>query len=144
MAKQTHVYKFTKNGTNVYPYVPIRVTNPFEKKSTVLYALLDTGADGCVLPKDIADITGHNLKGDGVVAEITQGVGDGKVSVWQHTFVIELLSPDRKSVVWKGKQTLIKCLDHNNAPPLLGSKDFLSNFKITFNYLTLNIIIEIN
>lgn len=139
-----HVYSFLKDGTGRYrPFIPIRLTNPIERISTNAMALLDTGADDCVFPKFIADGTKHTLKGEGVESMITQGVGENKVEVWKHTFVIELISDDRKKIIWKSKQLLVNCLDHNNAPILLGSSNFLSNFKITFNYPTKKILIEV-
>ena len=79
---KTFIYPFVKIGDIHRPYIPIRVTNPFEKVAYTTLALLDTGADACVLPKGIADITKHNLKGDGVETHITQGVGQQEVMAW--------------------------------------------------------------
>jgi hypothetical protein len=106
-------------------------------------ALLDTGADACVFPKTIPETLGYNLKDPNAPHSINQGIGENKVELWKHKFKLELLSPDRKSVVWKSKECLIGCVDHNNVPPLLGFESFLCNFRITFNYSTKKIIIEV-
>lgn len=141
----TYVYPFVKDQNGTYrPIIQIIITNSIDNVSTQpIWALLDTGADDCLFPQFIADITKHNLKGDGVESCVTQGVGKGNVHTWKHTFKIQLVSPDRKSIVWTSKPSLIGCLDHNDAPPLLGWSCFLSNFKITFNHPTKKIIIEI-
>lgn len=141
---QTFVYPFTKMGEGIYmPLVPVVLHNPIDNAATSVMALLDTGASDCVFPQYIADYTKHNLKADGVESSITQGVGDSKVKTWKHTFNIHLVSPDKRQVIWKSKNIMVGCLDHNSAPPLLGWTCFLSNFKITFNYPTKKIIIEI-
>lgn len=138
------VFSFTKISDEVIrPLVPIRVINPFTNQRIDVIGLLDTGADDNLFPEFIASNTGHNLKASGVISNINQGVGQSQVPTWKHTFIIELLSPDRTKIIWKSKQSLISCVDHNNAPPLLGCSGFLINMKITFNYTTKKIIIEI-
>lgn len=132
-----------RNDFGVYrPKIPIIITNPFENISVRQWGLLDTGADSCLFNRFIANETHHNLQGDGVESDITNGVGEETVTVWKHTFNISLLSPDQLSVVWKSDNLLVGCLEHNEIPPILGFEDFLSNFKITFDYLTMEIIIE--
>lgn len=144
---QQIVYSFKDFGHGVFrPHVPILINNPLDKlsKPFKISALLDTGADSCVFPKGIADLTGHNLKGDGVESHISQGVGEQTTSVWKHTFEIKLLSPtDYNKVIWKSKNTLVGCLEHDCTPPLLGTKGFLEYFNIRFNYKTHKIIIEL-
>lgn len=125
------------------PFVPVKITNPHSKQSSYYMALLDTGADACCFPKSVALATGHDLKHIDVITNINVGLSGTGVSTWKHSFVIELLSPDRKTVVWKNKIALIDCVDHDNLPLLLGYKDFLSFLKITFNYKTSKIIIEL-
>lgn len=140
----TFVYPLTKDALGKYrPLIPIEIINPHTNDSIKTWALLDTGADACVFPKFVADSTNHNLKAADVESSITQGVGETKVEVWKHTFRIALMSPDRKSIVWKSKAVLIDCLDHDGAPPLLGTENFMSNFVITFNYVLKRIIIVI-
>ncbi len=140
----THIYPFIKDVSGTYrPMIPVNIINPHEKINIQTYALLDTGADDCVFPKFIAERTKHNLKGVGVSNHVMQGVGQHKVEVWKHTFKIELMSPDRASVIWKSKEVLVGCLEHDSAPTLLGWSNFMSNFKITFNYPTKRILIVI-
>ncbi len=140
---KTFVYPFIKSGDIFRPLVPIIIINPIDKEEIGMMALLDTGADACVFTKFVAENTKHNLKADGVISHITQGVGENTITTWKHTFKISLLSPDRKSKIWSGKQGLVSCLDHDNAPPLLGCLGFLEFFNIRFNYLTKKIIIEL-
>lgn len=123
--------------------IPIRISNPTANKSINAFALIDTGADNCVFPQTIAERTEHNLKGDGVLNYISQGVGEHSVTVYQHTFIIELYAPNKKNIVWRSEQELIGCLDHDNIPPLLGFNDFVAQFKISFNYSTKTLTIEI-
>lgn len=125
------------------PLVPVMACNPIDKKEQLIWAILDTGADACILPKGIAEITGHNLKGDGVQQNINQGVGESKVSAWKHTFVLKLLTADCSSVAWKTKSILVDCLEHDNAPALIGWRDFMEHLNIRFNYATKRIIIEV-
>lgn len=138
----TIIYDFKSTNGIYRPLVPIQINNPIDGGSFRTYALLDTGADECVFPMDVANNTNHNLKGDGVQTNITQGVGNNRVSVWKHTFTINLLSPDTRSVVWNGSPQLVSCLDHNSAPPLLGNKGFLEYFIIGFNYKTKKIVFD--
>ncbi|CAN5278595.1 hypothetical protein BH10PSE19_BH10PSE19_22360 [soil metagenome] len=145
MPKQ-YVYSFTKidNGSR-RPLVPIRLTNPKTGLSVNVMALLDTGADACLLPKYIADGTGHDLKNSDAICNKTVGAGGQPINTWGHTFDIELLYSQNNSYqsVWKSKKTIIECVEHNNIPPLLGVQNFLKDLKITFNYPTNKIIIEL-
>ncbi|MEX2590293.1 MAG: hypothetical protein WD334_08805, partial [Chitinophagales bacterium] len=50
------------------------------------------------------------------------------------TFNIELISPDGENTVWNSQPQLISCVDHDSAPPLLGTVQFLRHFRIRFNY----------
>ncbi|UEG49734.1 hypothetical protein LK994_13915 [Ferruginibacter lapsinanis] len=136
-------YPFYDKGVTLSPHVPIIITNPIENISIAVYALLDTGADDSVFTNYIADATWHNLKGDGVQNSITQGVGAGHVETWKHTFTITLLSPNKNTKIWRSENSLISCVDHDLMPPILGFTEFLSKFKITFDYNCNKIIIEI-
>lgn len=107
------------------------------------FALADTGADDCLFPKFVAEQLKHDLKGASAVFSSNQGIGETKVDIWKHPFRIQLLAPNNKDIVWKSKDCLIGCSDHDNAPILLGYLTFLSNFKFVFNYLTKKIIVEI-
>lgn len=139
---QPIIYPFFKDSLGkLRPLIPIKIVNPHTSDSIITMALLDTGADACVFPKFIADRTKHNLKAEGVISNIQQGVGESKVECWKHTYVIHLLSPDRKSEIWKSKAILIDCLDHDNAPPLLGWDGFMKNFTFSFQYSLNRILI---
>jgi hypothetical protein len=141
MASET--YRFTTKRSGAFqPMVPIRITNPATGKFINTNALLDTGADGSCFPAVIANVTGHNLKGDGVESAINFGIGGSKVNAYKHTFIIQLLSKDRMSVLWTSKPILVDCLDHNNIPPILGSIDFHKHFNMEFNYKKWQIVVH--
>ena len=52
------------------------IRNPLDKIDLNWDCLVDTGADTSILSSSVADLTGHDLKADGVREEITLGVGD--------------------------------------------------------------------
>ena len=137
------IYPFTPDPKGVpKAVVPIKIINPYTNASLFGIALLDTGASCCVFPSSIPQFTGHNLKGAGVQCKIITGVGAEPVNTWCHTFEIELLNANRKTIVWKSDPTLIHCLDYPNAPILIGVNNFLHQFSITFNYRKQEVIIS--
>ena len=83
------------------------------------------------------------MKHKDVITTENRGIGGKQVKNWKHTFRIDLISPDLKKSVWKSKKILVDCVDHNQTPLLLGYAEFLSHFRITFNYKTNKIIIEL-
>lgn len=137
------IYPFHKITDEIYrPWISIKIINPKNNEFINTLALLDTGADHSVFPKFVPDQTKLDLKVDAISSETMQGLAEAKIEVWKHSFIIHLLSPDRKSVVWKGKETIIGCVDHDNIPPILGFSNFMCNFKITFNHATKKIIVD--
>ncbi len=104
--------------------------------------LLDTGADHCVFPRFVADQLGIELKMDALSSEVMQGLAEHKIEVWKHNFRLELQSPDRKHIIWKGKETIVGCVEHDNIPPILGFSNFMCHFKISFNHATKKILID--
>lgn len=125
------------------PFIPIRVTNPATHTSVSIMALVDTGADKCVMPENVVTRTGHNLKGNGVQIESSMGVMGSSLNCYKHTMIIEIISPDLKKIIWKSKELLINCVEHNNIPPLLGSADVLRHLNLTFNYRSEELLITI-
>ena len=133
MKTVTYKIKSLNNGA-LRPFVPILLFNPDTNQRFRTDALIDTGADACSFPKYLADITGHKLKGTDVDSSVTSGIGGIEIKTWKHTFLIGLLDPSGNSILkWTNKQ-LIDCFDHNNAPPLLGAKNFLKDFIIEIDY----------
>jgi predicted aspartyl protease len=137
----THIYPFYKISDQIIrPWIPIFIINPANNSRLGIFALLDTGADHCVFPKTIVDQLGIDLKTG--TTEVMQGLAEHKIEVWKHNFRIDLQSPDRKGIVWKGKETIVGCVEHDNIPPILGFSNFMSHFKITFNHATKKILID--
>jgi len=139
----TEVYNFTKTPSGIiYPFIPIGIVHPKDTNKVCMeMTLVDTGADHCLFHKNIPAALGYNLL-DGRFVE-TKGVSSDKVNTWWHPFRIFLFSNDRKKIVWRSKECEIGCLDHDSTPPLLGTVDFLYNFKVVFNYPTKKLLIEI-
>lgn len=117
------------------------VVNPFTNRGIALDCLLDTGADASLMPGFIATMTGHDLKNAEVERNKTQGVGGVPLVCYKHTFILKIMSFDRKKLVWESERLLIDCVEHNNVPPLLGTEGVLSSFSTTFNYKQNSIII---
>jgi predicted aspartyl protease len=137
------VYPFYKISNELFrPWIPINIINPKNNAHVSVLALLDTGADHCVFPKLVADQLGLDLKGEASSSEIMQGLGETQIEVWKHAFRIELQSPDRKQIIWKGKDTIVGCVEHDNIPPILGFSNFMCHFKVTFNHATKKILID--
>lgn len=136
MLRKQYTYPFVQNvGRPPGPYLPVRLINPIDNISIVWQLLVDTGADCCLFSATLADLTGHNLAGDGVQADVTSGIEGKELKAYKHTFVLELLHPgDPQKVVWRSKAGLFECLGHDDFPPLLGVVDFLRHFKVTLDY----------
>ncbi len=136
MLRKRYTYCFFKpDDRPAGPYLPVRLVNPIDNVSIVWHFLVDTGADCCLFSSALADLTGHNLAGDGVQADVTAGIEGKELKAYKHTFVLELLHPsDPDKVVWRSKEGLFECLGHDDFPPLLGVADFLRHFKVTLDY----------
>lgn len=117
------------------PALPINFVNPIDKVSFRWHSLIDTGADTCLFPGAIAELSGHDLTGDGVRRDMTMGIEGMRLRTWRHTFVIELLHPtDDDKVVWRSRRRLFDCIENDDFPPLLGQGDFLCGFAVTVDY----------
>jgi len=98
------------------------------------------------MPLIVADQLGYDLTKDAKGKDTTVGVMGTKLEVYLLPMILQLIDPAQKKVLWASKKVLIRCVDHNNVPPLLGISDFLSNFSFTFNYKSVskrNIILHV-
>ena len=139
----SEVYPFYKISNELFrPWIPITIINPVNNKHISVMALLDTGADHCVFPKLVAEQLGIDLKRASISSEVMQGLAEQKIEVWKHNFRLELQTPDRKQIFWKGKDTVVGCVEHDNIPPILGFSNFMCYFKIMFNHTTRKIVID--
>lgn len=131
------------NNVFYRPWVPIRIVNPKDKKQFIQsHALLDTGADECVFPKYSVDQTGRHLIKDMSGTKEMQGVGNGKIPVWFHSFIVQILTPDLKNVFWSSKEMTVNVVGHDEILPILGFSNCLAHFKITFNYASKRVIVD--
>jgi hypothetical protein len=123
-------------------YLPVRLSNPATNASTdIEMALVDTGADSCVIPGSMAGALGHNLKHKAIKPAPTFGINGTQVHTYGHTFRLELLGPDAETVVWINDDAVIDCIDAE-VPILLGTQDFLANFKITIDYPAQKVVLK--
>lgn len=130
----TVTYNLQQNNGSLRPFVPIVLINPMTGQQLKTQALVDSGADSCAFPEFTASATGHNLKGVDVINSVNTGIGGVDVPTWKHTFVIGLLDPTGAKVLKFTDRILVDCFEHNNAPPLLGTANFLNTFKVTIDY----------
>ena len=130
-------------GKQAGPYIPIQFVNPATGLDFIWHCLIDTGASSCLITKPIAEITGHNFKGKSVKSSVTLGVEGNTIETWLHSFTMALLHPeDEKTVVWRSGTQLIECVEHDLMPQLLGQENFLCNFIVTIDYLSLTTTLE--
>lgn len=124
------------------PFIPIILVNPMNGMELRTYALVDTGADASSLPEFVVQATGHDLKGINIKSSISSGIGGFEFTTWKHTFIIGLLDASGNEIVRMTPEIEVDCLEHNFAPPILGVKDFLKDFKIIFDYPNRLIVLE--
>ena len=137
-------YTFTDGASDDFAFhtlIPVKITNPETGQSVRITGLVDTGADACLFPADVADLTGHDLRGDGVKSNVTLGIEQNKVAVYKHTFILELLSPKYMDTVWSSGEIEVDC-SVSNPPVLLGAIDFLRYFKLTVDYINETLTLE--
>ena len=99
----------------------------------MIWGFVDTGADACLFPGSLAIDLNHDLKGDGVKSTTNIGIGQIAIPVYSHTFKLELLSPDRKKVIWASEDVEVECSE-TEPPILIGVDNFLKNFKLIVDY----------
>ncbi|MBF0532848.1 MAG: retroviral-like aspartic protease family protein [Candidatus Omnitrophica bacterium] len=105
------------------PWLQVAIFNPHAQKEITVLGLIDTGADECALPAGYANILGHNLQ-TGKSKEIR--TGNGVTTAYAHTNQLRI----NDFVI---QETLIDFMP-NLSIPLLGTRNFLSNFVLTIDY----------
>lgn len=113
------------------PYLPIKVQNPFNGRYVQGMALLDTGADTTTIPRSIVLGLGYDFKTPS--ASNTKGVGGVNIPTWHKKFTISLLDPTEKKVIKRYKPDDLSCVN-TDIPIILGTDNFLKDFKITIDY----------
>jgi hypothetical protein len=122
------------SGGAIRAVLPVIIFNPYTNLGETIYCFVDSGADACIINGELAIRLGHDLKGNGVESDIKIGLDEREVITYRHTFILKLLDQTSQFTIWESNQMLFECIESSNLPILLGTKDFLSNFKITFNY----------
>lgn len=105
------------------PYLFVTLINPDNNKNIKISALIDTGADECCFPIEIGYLLGHNFK-LGRLKKISTANGD--IEAFSHTnriFIDDFMTKD----------LLIDFSDKLKIP-ILGVRNFLSDFILTINY----------
>jgi len=139
------VYKFFEfPDGHIRPILNLCLINPTNHQQFKWHGLVDTGADSCLFNKDICDALGYNYNHKNVKTSTNIGIGKDIVIVYLHTYIIQLLTPDMKKIIWESKPSLIDCYDGNEDLPLiLGANDFLKHFVITVDYKKQHTIIHL-
>ena len=114
--------KFGKNDI-ARPWLPITIVNPRSRKQVDMYGLIDTGADECALPATYATLLGFDLQ-QGIPKSIN--TGNGVTFAYAHTVQIKIKG-------FNSRKTAIDFLP-NLQVPLLGMRNFLSDFILTIDY----------
>lgn len=115
------------------PFIPVVISNPVTPQNRlIISALVDTGSDNCLFPGSLAIALGFDLKTGKL--DSSSGIGNTKIPSWQHNCILELLSPNKKTIVKKLPVSLIAFSDNtdecNVVPPLLGTSNFFNHFKM--------------
>ena len=126
-------------GGKLSPYLPIMVQNPLNGISLKGLALLDTGADTCTMPRPV--VLGLGLNFTSPPTSNTKGVGGVDIATWQKRFTISLLDPTEKIVIKRYAPAMVSCVN-TNIPILLGTDNFLKDFKITIDYIDQTVTLE--
>lgn len=116
------------------PIAVVNLINPHNGLEQKFRCILDTGADCSLFNSDITESLGHDLMSINASQEVMSGISGKGLVMYIHTFIVQLLHPKYKTVLWESEEVKIKCNPANNVVPLLGSRDFLSNFVLTFDY----------
>lgn len=130
-------YHFTSvAGAPARPMLWIRVTNPDTKKGIIALAIVDTGADDCAFPAIVAAMLGHKLKS---VPPKEIKTASGTTYAYAHTSRVDILEmrPDGlpgKKILYTIPKTPIDFIQGCN-DFLLGTRNFLSKFVVTIDYL---------
>jgi hypothetical protein len=122
-------------------YLPVRISNPASGSSVTVYGLVDTGADATLLPASLAAHLGHDLKGDGVKARLTKGIEGAEITVYRHSFDVDLLTASGGAVARSFRNVLIDC-SASDVPVLLGASDFLTHFSWSVDYRSGDLALE--
>jgi len=110
-------------GSIAKPYLPVIVANPANNKQIRLLGLIDTGADERALPASFASLLGHNLQAG---QQKTVSTGNGDTVAYGHTTRLTIQG-------FVTNDVLVDFMP-NLSVPLLGVRNFLSNFVLTIDY----------
>ena len=128
-----HSYQFVLHNGVLRPWVPVRFATLDKSIVTnIFWSLVDTGADKSLFPQIVPEICKYDLKSG--KTENMQGIEGGAMLTWSHPFIIQLMSNNHADVVWESQPFEIACVEHSNNPPILGFREFISNFKLTVDF----------
>jgi predicted aspartyl protease len=123
MPIRDYPFSTIKPGGIARPYLPVIIVNPANNKQIKIFGLIDTGADECALPASFASVLGHNLQAG---QQKTVSTGNGDTVVYSHT--------TRLTVAGFLTNDVLVDFMPNLYVPLLGVRNFLSNFVLTIDY----------
>lgn len=111
------------------PLLKINIINPKTKSKRPTFALIDTGADECAIPAWHAESLGHILR---AVSPALNDTAGGLTDSFPHSTEFEILDQSG-NIVYSISKSLV---DFNPKlhMPILGMKNFLSDFILTIDY----------
>ncbi len=130
------VYRFPLEKHTRQPYLPIRLSNPFDDFEQYHHtlALIDTGADYSIIPSTVSRDLMHDNDHRRVERRTVIGIG-GPVKAYKHTFTLEILDLDGE-VLFEIPQMLIEVSEKDYSPVILGMKDFIIHHVKTIDFST--------
>jgi hypothetical protein len=121
-------------------YLPVALSNPATGATVTVYGLVDTGADATLLPASLAVQLGHDLKGHSVRARVTKGIEAKDITVYRHSFDVDLLTATGGAVARSFRNVLLDCTE-SDVPVLLGASDFLAHFVWSVDYRSRDVVL---
>lgn len=113
-------------GTSVLrPIIPITIIH--QNNSLRYDALIDSGADFCILPAEIGDYLGKEVR-SGVKVNFGGIQGDGRATAYIHDVVLNVGGYDYKTTVGFSYDIA------KRGYGILGQKGFFNIFRIQFDY----------
>lgn len=126
-------FKFTQTAFGLEPRLRARIINPNNGIITrgYLNAKIDTAADFCTISGDYAKNLGYDLL---VGKPENRTVGNGTVTVYQHSATIEIYHPYKKDLCYTIEDTEIDVIPEYTGDLILGVHNFLDKFRLTIDY----------
>ena len=116
------------------PRLPIILRHPERGTEVPAMAIVDTGANSCLFSQHACDAIGHKFDSPFAKTGKMFGIEGQGVDVRKHTFEIDLMAWHGRHTAWTSGPLEIDCFESDDLLIIVGVKDFLKHFKVTFDY----------